>query len=129
MSLTIDELHRAFEKEGYICERDLAITTFLVLKLGKPLLVEGAPGVGKTEIAKVLSRVFTADLIRLISETIDWARALVALNADALEPEVIGRTVGVVLKNKEGLDLLERQSGFREVADYARSGLAGGEKA
>ncbi|NSW84199.1 MAG: MoxR family ATPase, partial [Syntrophothermus sp.] len=58
--LTVDGLHRAFEEQGYICEKNLAVTVFLALKLNKPLLVEGAPGVGKTEIAKVLSRVFDA---------------------------------------------------------------------
>ena len=46
-------LRSAFEAENYICEDDLLITVSLALKLGRPLLIEGAPGVGKTEIAKV----------------------------------------------------------------------------
>ncbi len=41
--LTVDGLHRSFEEQGYICEQELAVTVFLALKLGKPLLVEGAP--------------------------------------------------------------------------------------
>ncbi len=78
---TIDELYRAFEDQGYICEKSLVVTVFLALKLGKPLLVEGAPGVGKTEIGKVLSRVFDAELIRLqCYEGLDENKALYEWN-------------------------------------------------
>ena len=80
-SLTIEQLHRAFEATDYICERDLVITVYLALKLGKPLLVEGAAGVGKTEIAKVLSRIFSTDLIRLqCYEGLDENKALYEWN-------------------------------------------------
>ncbi|MCL6638835.1 MAG: MoxR family ATPase [Firmicutes bacterium] len=80
-TLTVEQLHRAFEENGYICERDLVVTVFLALKLGKPLLVEGAPGVGKTEIAKVLSRVFATELIRLqCYEGLDENKALYEWN-------------------------------------------------
>lgn len=79
--LTVDGLHRSFEEQGYICEKELVITVFLALKLGKPLLVEGAPGVGKTEIAKVLSRIFDAELIRLqCYEGLDENKALYEWN-------------------------------------------------
>lgn len=81
MDLTVEGLHRAFEEQGYICERDLVITVYLALKLGKPLLVEGAPGVGKTEIAKVLSKVFGTELIRLqCYEGLDENKALYEWN-------------------------------------------------
>lgn len=79
--LTVDGLHRAFEEQGYICEKNLVVTVFLALKLGKPLLVEGAPGVGKTEVGKVLSRVFNAELIRLqCYEGLDENKALYEWN-------------------------------------------------
>ncbi|KUK81946.1 MAG: MoxR-like ATPase [Pelotomaculum thermopropionicum] len=79
--LTVDGLHRSFEAQGYICEQELAVTVFLALKLGKPLLVEGAPGVGKTEIAKVLSRIFDTELIRLqCYEGLDENKALYEWN-------------------------------------------------
>jgi len=79
--LTIDGLYKAFEEQGYICEKSLVVTVFLALKLGKPLLVEGAPGVGKTEIGKVLSRVFDAELIRLqCYEGLDENKALYEWN-------------------------------------------------
>jgi len=57
-------LHKMASK-GYIADKALALYVHLCTKLNKPLLVEGPPGVGKTEIAKVLSQVFEARLIRL----------------------------------------------------------------
>jgi len=54
MELSIAGLRKAFEKDGYIAGDEIIITVYLALKLEKPLLIEGAPGVGKTEIAKVL---------------------------------------------------------------------------
>ena len=65
MDITVNALQKTLEEQGYICDMDLATTVFLALKLEKPLLVEGAPGVGKTEIAKVLSQAFGLNLIRL----------------------------------------------------------------
>jgi MoxR-like ATPase len=70
MSLTptfrsIDELQAALAAHAYIAERSLATAVYLALKLGKPLLLEGEAGVGKTEIAKILSRLLATRLIRL----------------------------------------------------------------
>jgi MoxR-like ATPase len=53
------------EREGYVTDRAVATSVYLATTLGKPLLVEGHPGVGKTDIAKVLARVLDAELIRL----------------------------------------------------------------
>ncbi len=53
------------EREAYITDRQIATAVHLAITLGKPLLVEGHPGVGKTEIAKVLAGVLETDLIRL----------------------------------------------------------------
>jgi len=50
---------------GYIAERGLAATLVLFSELGRPLLLEGGAGVGKTEVARVLARVFDCPLIRL----------------------------------------------------------------
>ncbi len=81
MDLSQGELKKAMEKEGYISEDDLAVTVFLALALKKPLLVEGAPGVGKTEIAKVLGRVFNTGVIRLqCYEGLDENKALYEWN-------------------------------------------------
>jgi MoxR-like ATPase len=53
------------EKESYIADEELVIVLFLLLKLQKPLLLEGPPGVGKTEIALTLAKLLDTDLIRL----------------------------------------------------------------
>ncbi|MEX0802393.1 MAG: MoxR family ATPase [Candidatus Binatia bacterium] len=63
--LTIDEVQEILLKEQYVCDRSLATVLYLSLAMGKPLLLEGEAGVGKTEIAKVLAKVLDAKLIRL----------------------------------------------------------------
>ena len=62
---TVDQLERGLREQRYVAERGLATTLFLTLKLGKPLLLEGEAGVGKTEIAKVLADLLATPLIRL----------------------------------------------------------------
>ena len=62
---TIEEIQRAMFAQSYIADRSLATAVFLALKQRKPLLLEGEPGVGKTEIAKVLSAMLNTKLIRL----------------------------------------------------------------
>jgi MoxR-like ATPase len=62
---SIDALQAALAAHDYIADRALATSVFLALKLRKPLLLEGEAGVGKTEIAKVLSTLLPAPLIRL----------------------------------------------------------------
>ncbi|MBA3344530.1 MAG: MoxR family ATPase [Gemmatimonadales bacterium] len=61
----IDALQSAFAAQGYVADRDLATAIFLSLALGRPLLLEGEAGVGKTEVARTLSSVLGAQLIRL----------------------------------------------------------------
>jgi MoxR-like ATPase len=62
---TIDEVQERLREADYVAERGLATSVFLALRLAKPLFLEGEAGVGKTEIAKVLSRVLDRPLIRL----------------------------------------------------------------
>ncbi len=74
---TVDDLAGILESEKYIADRSLATTLYLTLKLGKPLLLEGEAGVGKTEIAKVLSAALDTPLIRLqCYEGLDAANAI-----------------------------------------------------
>jgi MoxR-like ATPase len=61
----IDAVLAAFAAEGYVADRDLATSVFLSLALGRPLLLEGEAGVGKTEVARTLASVLGAELIRL----------------------------------------------------------------
>ena len=60
-----EDLRRAFEATDYVADGDVVTTVLLALRLGRPLLVEGEPGAGKTELAKVLANGFGTELIRL----------------------------------------------------------------
>src|SRR5579883_2266802 len=62
---TIEDVQKAMFAQNYIADRSLATAVFLALKRRKPLLLEGEPGVGKTEIAKVLATMLDTRLIRL----------------------------------------------------------------
>ncbi|MBF8189236.1 MoxR family ATPase [Nonomuraea sp. K274] len=71
------ELAAALEGKGYFADEGLCTAIHLALRLGRPLLLEGEPGVGKTEVASVLSRVTGLDLIRLqCFEGLDSGQAL-----------------------------------------------------
>lgn len=81
MEINLQQLRQAFAEVGYIAEDDVIMTVFWALTLKKPLLIEGEPGVGKTEVAKALSLIFSMDLIRLqCYEGLDESRALYEWN-------------------------------------------------
>ena len=100
----VDQLETALADASYLADRGLAVSVFLALTLRRPLLLEGEPGVGKTEIARTLARVLGAELIRLqCYEGIDAGQALYewdyarqllyarTLQEGALDPVAAGR--------------------------------------
>jgi MoxR-like ATPase len=74
---SVEVLEQELERHSYLADRGLATAIYLCLSLSKPLLLEGEAGVGKTEVAKVLSKVLGRELIRLqCYEGIDSSQAL-----------------------------------------------------
>lgn len=77
----MENIRKGFEEVGYISDPEVIVTVYLALKLEKPILIEGEPGVGKTELGKVLSQIFHTDLIRLqCYEGLDENKALYEWN-------------------------------------------------
>jgi MoxR-like ATPase len=103
---SIEETQARLAAENYIADRRLATTLLLSLSLGKPLFLEGEPGVGKTEVAKVMASILGTELIRLqCYEGLDSGSALYEWNytrqllevrlqeARGVEREQIGRNI------------------------------------
>ena len=62
---SVDDIKNHLDKQQYIADRSLSTSLFLSLKMKKPIFLEGEPGVGKTEVGKVLSKIMNTKLIRL----------------------------------------------------------------
>ena len=62
---TVDDIQNHLDNKKYIADRALSTSVFLSLKMNKPIFLEGEPGVGKTEIGKVLAKIMDTKLIRL----------------------------------------------------------------
>lgn len=74
---SVEGVTQLLAEQAYIADRGLSTSVFLALSLGRPLLLEGEPGVGKTEISKALAAAFNVELIRLqCYEGIDSNQAL-----------------------------------------------------
>lgn len=81
MQIDLTQLQQRFAEAGYIVDQGAILTVYLALRLQKPLLIEGAPGVGKTEMGKVLAKVLDTELIRLqCYEGLDETKALYEWN-------------------------------------------------
>ncbi|MEU1081208.1 MoxR family ATPase [Streptomyces sp. NPDC005908] len=81
MFTSVDDVSARLAETGYLASPAVATTVFLAARLGKPLLVEGPAGVGKTELAKAVSRACDARLVRLqCYEGVDESRALYEWN-------------------------------------------------
>ena len=99
-------IQRLMEREAYVTDRAVATSVYLATAMRKPLLVEGPPGVGKTEIAKVLSRALGAPLIRLqCYEGLDVTTALYEWNYPK-------QLLHIKLDEGSELPLAEREAGI-----------------
>jgi MoxR-like ATPase len=78
---SVDDVDAGLRQAGYLAGPSTALVSYLAIKLGKPVLVEGPAGVGKTELAKALSRYLARTLVRLqCYEGLDEAKALYEWN-------------------------------------------------
>ena len=103
MKEAIERLQQAMADKGYVTDRATATAAYLAVTLHKPLLIEGPPGVGKTEVAKVLARVLDTELIRLqCYEGLDVASALYEWNySKQLLHIKLGETSGQSIAERE----------------------------
>ncbi len=108
---SIDSTLALLESAGYVADRSLATVLFLALKLGRPLFLEGEAGVGKTEIAKVLSSALGRRLIRLqCYEGLDVASAVYEWNyAGQMMAIRLAETGGAVDRNTLESDLFSER--------------------
>jgi MoxR-like ATPase len=102
-TIDISTIIPALERHQYIADEELATALFLLLKLNKPLLIEGPPGVGKTEIALVLSELLGTELIRLqCYEGLD-------VNSAVYEWNYQKQLLGIKLQENSSLTVLEKE--------------------
>lgn len=79
--MTIDELRKKLDETSYVYDDNMLTILYVALTLGRPLLIEGAAGVGKTEVAKVMAQALGRDLVRLqCYEGLDESKALYEWN-------------------------------------------------
>ena len=79
--MTLEELKQRMDAADYVYDDVLATTVYVALTLGRPLLIEGAAGVGKTEVAKVMASALNREMVRLqCYEGLDESKALYEWN-------------------------------------------------
>ena len=115
----IEEIMQGYEKRGYVSDEQIATALFLAQKLEKPLLVEGPPGVGKTELAKATAAYLGLDMIRLqCYEGLDESKALYEwqYGKQLLYTQVLKEKLGDLMQGAASLDdSMSRLHDFEDV--------------
>ncbi len=102
---SVSSIKENFERHRYICSDEIATAVFLAYKLKKPVLIEGPPGVGKTELAKTASEMFTLPLVRLqCYEGLDESKAIYEwkYGKQLLYTQVLKEALDEVLQGAKG---------------------------
>jgi MoxR-like ATPase len=115
----IEDVEARLTEQRYVCDRRLATVVFLAARIGKPILVEGPAGVGKTELAKALGQALDTELIRLqCYEGLDEAKALYEweYGKQLLYTQVLREKIGELLAPTKSLhDAAELLRGQEDV--------------
>ena len=99
--MNLELLKEKMDQAHYIYDDTLAVTLAVALQLGRPLLIEGAAGVGKTEVAKVMAQALDRDLVRLqCYEGLDESKALYEWN---YQKQLLSIQVNMTEQNKDQL--------------------------
>ena len=99
--MELNELKQKLDQANYIYDDTLATTLYVALKLGRPLLIEGAAGVGKTEVAKVMAAALDRELVRMqCYEGLDESKALYEWN---YQKQLLSIQVNMASEDKDAL--------------------------
>jgi MoxR-like ATPase len=117
LTVSIERIQERFDEEGFVCPPEAATALFLSETLQRPLLLEGPPGVGKTEIGKLWAKFHDAPLVRLqCYEGLDETRALYewSYGKQMLYTQLVKEKVGELLRDagdlKSALGALKGQA-------------------
>lgn len=115
----IEDITKGFAKHNYICSKQISTAVYLANELEKPILIEGPPGVGKTELANTAALYYKKALIRLqCYEGLDETKALYEwrYGKQLLYTQILKEQMQDVLKGAKGLkDSLDRLMEFEDI--------------